>query len=76
MLGHTSLTAVTGLPESVSELLLCRGRSGQQLLNPGHHAKRRGVPEPVDSRTAFDQQTGHSPAAVPDRIIERGAATD
>ena len=67
------MTAVTGLPERVSDLLLCGWRRGQQFLDARLDAQRRSLPQPVNSGASLDQQTRDPPAPVSHRVIERAA---
>jgi hypothetical protein len=44
---------VAGLPERIRELLRCRRRGGQQLVNPRHMPSAAALPESVNSCPAL-----------------------
>src|SRR5205807_6832027 len=71
-LGCPTLSTVAGLPESVVDFF--RGDAGHQLLYPRERVERGGVPQFVHTRAAPDEQACHSPAAVPDGVVQRRAA--
>ena len=60
---------------SVSCCLL-GGEAANSSSTPRPHAQRRRLPVPVNPRPALDQQAGHLPAPVPNRVIKRAAACD
>jgi hypothetical protein len=73
VLGGASLPARAGVPERLGNLASGQRPLFEQLLHAVEHAQRRGVPELVHPGAASDQQPGDMPAAVADRVVQRGA---
>jgi hypothetical protein len=75
MTGRLSRRARARHPwQACQKVLLICSEVAQQLLDPREVAERSGVPPFVHASAALDEQACHSPAAVPDRVVQRAAA--
>ena len=73
-LGRPSLATGAGVPEGLGDVLRRGdGLVRQQLVQYVEETEGGRFPEPVDGGTASDEQSGHVPAAVTDRVGERRA---
>ena len=77
MLRRSSLAAVARLPERLVEIVLLEGgRRRREFVESGSKAESAGVPKSVHTSAEFDQKSRHVPAAVADRVVERGTTSD
>ena len=68
-LRSAALARCAGMPERLRDLPRV-GRQLQEILLSIQHAEGGGMPEPVYTGTARDQEASHVPTAVADRVVE------